>query len=158
AQDFPELDKSPMDVASYPSNYKVSDKLIKVIYSRPQLKDRELSQLAPNGLVWRTGANEATEIIFYKDMYFGQTKVKAGTYSLFTIPGDKEWIVILNKDTNIWGAYTYEPLHDVARMKVPVIMGKNFLEAFSMVFEETDKGVNLFMGWGNIVIEVPFRR
>lgn len=158
AQDFPDLDKSPMDVASFPSNYKISDKLIKVVYSRPQLKGRELSQLVPNGEVWRTGANEATEIILYKDVYFGKTKVKAGTYSLFTIPGDKEWTIILNSDTNIWGAYTYDASHDVARTKVAVKTGKKFLEAFSMAFEETGNGANLSMGWGNVVVEVPFTK
>ncbi len=158
AQNFPDLDKSPLDIASFPSNYKVSDKLIKVIYSRPQLKDREVSKLAPNGLVWRTGANEATELVLYKDMTFGKTLVKAGSYSLFTIPGESEWTVILNTDTNIWGAYTYDQSKDVARIKVPVKESKKFLEAFSMVFEETPTGADLNIGWGNTLIVVPFTK
>ncbi len=64
AQKFSGLDKSPMDAASFPSSYKESNKLIKVVYSRPQLKGRDLETLAPNGKVWRTGANEAAEITF----------------------------------------------------------------------------------------------
>jgi hypothetical protein len=96
AQDFGGLDKSPMDMATYPSSYRVSDKMVRVIYSRPQLKGRSISELAPSGKVWRTGANEAVEITFYQDMNVGGTAVKAGTYSLFTIPGDSEWTVILN--------------------------------------------------------------
>ncbi len=68
AQKFSDLDKSPMDAASFPSSYKESNKLIKVVYSRPQLKGRELNTLAPNGKVWRTGANEAAEITLYKDI------------------------------------------------------------------------------------------
>ncbi len=56
AQEFSGLDKSPADISSYPSSYKVSDKLIKVVYSRPQLKGRSISELAPSGKVWRTGA------------------------------------------------------------------------------------------------------
>jgi hypothetical protein len=64
AQDFKGLDKSPMDAAFFPSSNKEPNKLIKVVYSRPQLKDRELSSLVPNGKVWRTGANEAANITF----------------------------------------------------------------------------------------------
>ena len=91
AQKFSGLDKSPMDVAAFPTSYKVADKLVKVTYSRPQLKGRTIAELAPAGSVWRTGANEAVEITFYKDVDFGGKEVKAGTYSLFTIPGAKEW-------------------------------------------------------------------
>jgi hypothetical protein len=83
AQKFSSLDKSPLDAASYPSSYKISDKLAKVTYSRPQLKGRSVSELAPAGEVWRTGANEAVEISFYKDVSFGGAVVKAGAYSLF---------------------------------------------------------------------------
>ena len=65
AQDFGGLDKSPMDGASFPSSYKVADKAVKIIYGRPQLKGRSISDLAKPGEVWRTGANEAPEITFY---------------------------------------------------------------------------------------------
>ena len=70
-QAFKDLDKSPMDAAAYPSSYKESDKIVKVVYSRPQLKGREVAKLAPAGKVWRTGANEAAEITFYRDVTFG---------------------------------------------------------------------------------------
>ena len=70
AQDFKGLDKSPMDLASYPDNYRISDKVIKIVYSRPQLKGRSLANLAKFGKKWRTGANEATEITFFKDVNF----------------------------------------------------------------------------------------
>ena len=70
AQNFKGLDKSPMDIASFPSNYRISEKVIKIIYSRPQLKGRSLEKLAPLGKKWRTGANEATEVTFYKDVVF----------------------------------------------------------------------------------------
>ena len=86
AQNFKDLDKSPMDVAAFPSSYKISDKIVKVIYSRPQLNGRDVVKLAPPEKVWRTGANEAAEITFYKDVIFGGKAIKAGTYSLFTIP------------------------------------------------------------------------
>lgn len=157
AQDFPDLDVSPMDAASFPSNYKVSNKLIKVIYSRPQLKGRALSKMTPKFEVWRTGANEATQITFYKDAMLGSTKIKAGTYSLFTIPDEKEWTVIINSDTNEWGAYTYEKSKDVARLKVPVKQTEKSIEAFTMTFEEATDGATLYMGWGNLVVAVPFK-
>ena len=156
AQDFSGLDKSPMDVASFPSSYKNPYKLIKVIYSRPQLKGRELSTLAPNGKVWRTGANEASEITLYKDMKIGEGIVKAGTYSLFTIPGEKEWTVILSSDLNVWGAYSYNEANDVARIKVTAGSGDKSLEAFSIAFDEGDNGINMFLGWDTVRIKVPF--
>ena len=115
AQKFRSLDKSPLDVIAYPTGHRETNKTIKIYYSRPQLKGRTVESLAPAGKVWRTGANEAVEITFAKDTTFGGEKVKAGTYSLFTIPGEKEWTVILNSATNVWGAYSYDEAKDVVR-------------------------------------------
>ena len=74
AQKFKGLDASPMDAASFPSSYKESDKLVKITYSRPQLKGRSVGKLAPEGKVWRTGANEAAELTLYTDMMLGLPK------------------------------------------------------------------------------------
>lgn len=156
AQDFPDLDKSPMDAATFPGNYKVSDKLIKVIYSRPQLKGRTLEKLAPNDVVWRTGANEAAEITFYEPVMFGKTKVKAGSYTLFTIPGEKEWTVILSSELNVWGAYTYNKDNDVARLNVPAQKAKQPIKSFSIVFDESKTGATMYLGWADVFIAVPF--
>jgi hypothetical protein len=158
AQNFPDLDKSPMDAATYPGSYKISEKLIKVVYSRPQLKGRTLEKLVSNDEVWRTGANEAAEITLYADMKFGTTKVKAGTYSLFTIPGEKEWTVILSSDLNVWGSYTYDKSNDVARIRVPAQKAKKPIEAFSIVFDETKSGAMMYMGWEDTMIAVPFTK
>ncbi|MDM9630974.1 DUF2911 domain-containing protein [Robiginitalea aurantiaca] len=155
AQEFSGLDKSPMDMASFPSSYKVSDKAMRIVYGRPQLKGRSLSDLAPAGKVWRTGANEAPEITFYKDVKFGGQDVKAGTYALFTIPGDKEWTVILNKNLNQWGAYTYDEKGDVARTTAAASTSGESLEAFSIAFKEVDGGAHMVMGWGNTRVAVP---
>lgn len=157
AQKFPKLDKSPMDAASYPTSWRISDKLVKMVYSRPQLKGRSLSKLAPNDKVWRTGANEAAEITFYKDVNFGGQDVKAGTYSLFTIPGDKEWTIILNNAKNVWGAYTYRQEDDVLRVKANVSRGNKFVEAFSIMFDGEDEDFNMYLGWGRLVVTVPVR-
>ena len=155
AQEFSGLDKSPMDMASFPSSYRVSDKAIRITYSRPQLKGRSLSDLCPAGKVWRTGANEAAEITFYKDVNFGGKDLPAGTYSLFTIPGAGEWTVILNKNLNQWGAYTYDESADVARVSVPASMGEESLEAFSIAFKEVEDGVHMVMGWDKTRVAVP---
>lgn len=158
AQKFKDLDKSPMDASSYPDNWREPNKLIKVVYSRPQLKGRSLSKLAPNGEVWRTGANEAAELTLYVDMKLGDQTIPAGTYSFFTIPGDSEWTAILSKDLNVWGSYTYKQSNDVARLKVPVTQGKQSLEAFSMLFTEADGGVDLHLGWDTVRVSIPFRK
>lgn len=156
--EFSDLDASPMDVASFPNDYRIADKLVKVRYSRPQLKGRILDSLAPKGKVWRTGANEAAEITFYTDMSLGDTPIKAGTYSLATIPGDNEWTVIINSDLNTWGSYFYKEENDIARLNVPITSNEESLEAFAMVFEEATDGVHLHMGWGNARIAVPFTK
>lgn len=155
AQKFSGLDKSPMDGASYPSSYKVSDKMVKLTYSRPQLKGRSLDKLAPAGKVWRTGANESVEITFYKDATFGGKSVKAGTYALFTIPGSNEWKVILNKNLNQWGSYFYDESANVATVSGKVSEGSESLEAFSMVFEGEGNSATLHMGWGKTRVAVP---
>ena len=155
AQKFSGLDKSPMDIAAFPSSYKISDKAVRLTYSRPQLKGRSISELAPAGEVWRTGANEAAEITFYKDTNVGGTDVKAGTYSLFTIPGEGEWTVILNSNLNQWGAYSYDKGADVARVKAGTSAAEESLDAFSMAFKEVDGGTHLVMAWGTTRVALP---
>lgn len=156
AQKFSDLDISPMDAATFPNNYKVADKLIKVIYSRPQLKGRDLAKLTPNGEVWRTGANEATEITFYKEVMLDNTKIEPGTYSLFTIPGENEWTILLSKDINVWGAYTYNDANTFAKITVPVTQSKEILEPFSITFEASKTGADMFLGWSTLRVKVPF--
>ena len=151
AQKFPSLDKSPLDVAWFPTGNKDTNKHIKVFYSRPQLNGRALNTLAPNGKVWRTGANEATNIILYKDMKIGGKAVSAGEYSLFTIPGENEWTIILNKDINVWGAYSYNEANDVIRVTAQVGTGEP-LEAFSIAFADDGR---MHLGWGTVRVSVP---
>lgn len=155
AQKFDSLDKSPMDMVSYPPIHDGSEVTVRITYSRPMLKGRSLSELTPNGKVWRTGANEASEITFYKDVNFGGKDIKAGTYSLFTIPGEKEWTVVLNKNLNQWGAYSYEESGDVARVKVPSSSDGKSLEEFSIAFKEVDGGAQMVMGWEKTRVAVP---
>ena len=152
AQKFPGLDKSPMDAASHPNDYKVSNKVAKIVYGRPQLDGRSLDKLAPNGKQWRLGANEAAEVSFYKDVTFGGKAIKAGTYTMSAIPGETEWTLILSSDLNVWGSYFYNEANDVARITVKATMSDESLEAFSIVFD--DKGT-MHMGWDKVRVSVP---
>lgn len=157
AQEFKPLDKSPMDAASFPSNYKESDKQIKITYSRPQLKGRSLDELAPEDKVWRTGANEAAELTIYKEMKLGDKTLNVGTYTFYVIPGKEEWTAIISTDLNVWGSYFYNEKNDVARLSVPVKEGKESLEAFSIAFEEGKNGLIMYLGWGKVRVAVPFK-
>jgi len=158
AQEFKPLDKSPMDAATFPSSYKESNKLIKITYGRPQLKGRGMNDLAPAGKVWRTGANEAAELTLYTDMMLGDSKVKAGTYTFYVIPSEKEWTAIISTDLNVWGSYFYKQENDVARLAVPVSMADESLEAFSIAFEKSDDGVHMHLGWDKVRVAVPFTK
>lgn len=158
AQKFSKLDKSPMDAAAFPTDYKDSNKLIKIVYSRPQLKGRALTKLAPHDKVWRTGANEAAELTLYTDMKLGDTPIKAGTYTFYVIPGDKEWTAIVNTDLNVWGSYFYNEANDVARIKVPVSTVDEALEAFSIAFTKSSDGLHMHLGWDTTRVAIPFTK
>lgn len=154
--EFSKIDASPMDLVIFRD--KNDTPVARVIYSRPQKRDREVfGKLVPYGKVWRTGANEATELTFYRDMKVADVTVKAGTYTLYTIPGEKEWTVILNNKTNTWGAYEYTEEEDKVRINVPVRQSSTTIEALSMAFEEEKDGTNLLIGWDDRYVKVPFK-
>ena len=97
---------------------------VTITYSRPGVKGRKIwGGLVPYGTVWRTGANSATTIQFTEDVLVEGQPLAAGTYSLHTIPGEKEWTLILNKDANQWGSYSYDPAKDALRVKVTPVAG-----------------------------------
>lgn len=153
---FPKLDASPMDLVIYRNQD--DDAVARVIYSRPQKRDREVfGKLVPYGQVWRTGANEATEITLYEDMKVGDVTVDAGTYSLYTIPEKNEWTIILNNRVHTWGAYEYTDKEDLVRIKVPVRQSPTTIEAFSMAFVPKEDGANLLMGWDDKYVQIPFK-
>lgn len=153
---FSKLDQSPTDITLLRLE-KDAPVTIKVIYGRPQKKGRAIfGTLVPYGQVWRTGANEATEITFYKDTNFGGNKVKAGTYVLHSIPGETEWTIILNKNLNVWGAYSYDQTADVLRFTVKPTTDIEELEAFSIAF---DNGANkaMVLGWDKTRVSIPLK-
>lgn len=161
---FPTVDKSPLDVSFYPANYpilKIQDKmteplLARVVYSRPQKSGRKVfGELVEFGSVWRLGANEATELELFKDARIGNVKVKKGRYTLYAIPQENKWTVILNKETDTWGAFRYDNKKDIARIVLPVQQSGEEIEAFSMYFEKNNASVHLVMGWDNETVRLP---
>lgn len=170
AQKMRGIDKSSMDMAYYPDNFahdrKFAPKLIgdmpaivRVTYSRPAKKEREVfgTKIVPYGEVWRVGANESTEIKFYQDVTIQGKKVKAGTYSLFAIPTATEWTIILNKDLDFWGAYSYNKDNDVLRVSVPTKKTDEVIENFSIqcIKGSNDKETTMKMAWDTTLVEVP---
>jgi hypothetical protein len=160
----PALDKSPMDMAYYPANYpvlKIQDKtteplVARVIYSRPQKNNRAVfGELVEFNKVWRLGANEATEVEFYRDVKIGGKKVPKGKYTMYAVVSPTEWNIIINKETDIWGAFKYDEKKDVVRVNVPVQKTNEMVEPFSMYFDKNTNGVNLNMAWENQLVALP---
>ncbi len=97
----------------------IGDVEVTLLYGRPNVKGREIwGKLVPYGEIWRTGANEATTITFSGDVSVEGEPVAAGTYSLFTIPGEEEWTLIFNKVAEQWGAFNYDSDQDALRVAV----------------------------------------
>ena len=161
---FPLLDKSPMDISYYPPNYpvlkiqdKISEPLIaRVIYSRPLSGDRTIfGGLVEYGKLWRIGANEATELEFFHHVRIGDKKIPKGRYTLYAMVNEDNWTIILNKETDTWGAFKYNTKKDILRMEIPVQRSDLALDALAMVFEKTSNGANLVIAWENIKVSLP---
>jgi hypothetical protein len=159
------LDKSPMDMCYFPADYpvlKIQDKvpgplIARAIYSRPQKNGRKLfGDLVEYGKVWRLGANEATEVEFFRDVKIDNKKVKKGRYTLYALVDTDRWTIILNKETDTWGAFRYDMTKDVLRTTVPVEHSSEIAEAFSMEFEKTKTGALLVINWDDVLVKLPF--
>lgn len=157
AQNLPALDASPMDIAWLPKNRQ--NPIAKVTYSRPAKKGRTmLGGTEAYGKVWRLGANEATEIKLFKDATIGDKLVKAGTYTLYAIPTETEWTIIVNSKLDTWGAYSYDEKLDVARIKVPAGKSDKEVESFTIGFEDPkDNTSTMNIAWENTLVKVPLK-
>lgn len=161
---LPPVDKSPMDMSYYPNGYpvlKIQDKateplVARVLFSRPQKNGRKIfGELIEYGQVWRLGANEATEIEFYKPVKVGNNRVKAGRYSMYCIPYPEKWTIIINKETDTWGAFKYDEKKDILRIDVPVQKQTETTEFYVMAFEKSATGANLVIAWDDIKASLP---
>ena len=162
---LPPVDKSPMDMSYYPANYpvqKIQDKITeplaaRVIYSRPQKTGRIIfGGLVKYGEVWRLGANEATEIEFFKTVRLNGKKITKGRYTLYTIPNEASWTFIVNKETDTWGSFKYDAKKDLVRTEVTVQKTDAVVESLAMAFEKSATGFNLIIAWDNVKTSVPF--
>jgi len=146
---------SPEEVVTF----KLDDATITIAYSRPSKKDRVIfGELVPYDQVWRTGANEATTFTTDKDLKVGEAPLSAGTYTLWTIPHPKSWVVIFNSKMYPWGV-TYEgdaqrdASADVARVEVPVEVPNEPAEQFTIAVEGTPAALTL--RWDKAQVSVP---
>lgn len=131
---------------------------VTITYSRPSMKGRKIfGALTPYNQLWRTGANAATKISFSHEMMMGSTKVPAGEYALFTIPGKKEWTIILNKNTK-GSTADYQESEDAARIKVPSSKTQEKFETFTIMFSDlTDSSANINLLWENTKAAFPIK-
>jgi tetratricopeptide (TPR) repeat protein len=132
---------------------------VEIEYARPSCKGRKIfGGLIPYGEVWRTGANEATRIMFSTDISFGGEAVSAGTYALFTIPGKTEWTVILNQVTGQWGSYGYNPAQDVVRVTVDAEKLEQRVETMRLgLAHMRDDSAQLELAWENTRVLLPIK-
>jgi hypothetical protein len=130
---------------------------ITITYHRPGLKGRSMASLAPNGAVWRTGANNATALLISNAITIGGKELAAGNYSLWTIPGDGEWTVIINSKHG-WGTQ-YDETGDVMRFSAKATKTSQSTETVTINISDIDangKDANLEIRWGNVSVKAPF--
>lgn len=130
---------------------------VQVEYSRPFAKGRKIfGGLVPWGTVWRTGANAATTLKTNVGLTLGDAAVPKGTYTLYTLPGEKAWKLIVNRQTGQWGT-EYDPKMDVVRIDMKVETRADTLEAFtiSLLPEDAFRG-SLRISWEKLTVSVPY--
>lgn len=155
-------DQSPMDMSYFPVEYPIlkmngTDSLgplARVIYSRPQKKGRLIFGSSPKSLreygkEWRLGANEASEIEFFKDVLISNKKIAKGRYIIYCIPYEDKWTIVLNSNLFTWGLHM-DRTKDVFKVDVPIELQAPPVEDFTMVFEKASYGADLIMAWDNV--------
>jgi Protein of unknown function (DUF2911) len=136
---------------------KIGGKNITIDYSAPSMRGRKImGELVPYGQVWRTGANAATVLTTDADLMIGTLHVPAGKYTLFTIPGEKEWTLIVNKQTGQWGT-NYDQAQDLGRVKMTVAKTPSPVETFLIGINSTPgaRTGSLALTWENTRVWVP---
>jgi Protein of unknown function (DUF2911) len=161
------IDKSPMDMSYYPVDYpklkmsgNTTEPLIaRVIYSRPQKNGRSIfGSVVKYGSIWRLGANEATEIEFFKGVTINNQKVLQGRYTIYCVPSENTWSIILNNDLFTWGL-KIDSTKDVYKFEIPVAKTNFPFEVFTMEFQKAEPANNmqLVMEWDSIRAILPIK-
>jgi hypothetical protein len=157
------VDISPMDMSYYPVDYpklkmansNISSPVMRIIYSRPRLEGRKLfDDVLKYNEPWRLGANESTEIQFYRDVTIQDKQVKTGRYILYSIPEPDKWSIVLNSYIDSWGL-KQDTTKDTHQFEIPVTHHNPALEYLTLVFEKTNTGANLIIGWDEELAKLP---
>jgi hypothetical protein len=145
---------SPLSITAV----KYKDCYLKITYSQPHKHGREIfGELVPYGEVWRTGANEATEMTITKDIELNGKILKAGTYSLFSIPEKEKWTIIINAELGLWGSYNYNSKLDVVRFELPAEVTTTTYETFTIQIRQINEVATLEFLWADIRVAVPIK-
>jgi opacity protein-like surface antigen len=130
---------------------------ITIDYARPSMRGRKImGELVPYDKVWRTGANAATTLKTSAALEIGGAAVPAGTYTLYTLPGEKAWNLIINKQTGQWGT-VYDQAQDLARVDLKVGATAAPVEQFTITLAGTGAAAGLLtMEWENTKLTIPF--
>lgn len=133
-------------------------KKVTIDYGSPSIRGRKImGGIVPYGKVWRTGANEATGFVTDADLTIGGTKVPAGKYTLYTLPGETSWQLIINKQTGQWGT-EYNQSQDLARIPTKVESLNSPVEQMTFSFENTGAdSANLVLEWEKTKLSVPLK-
>ena len=137
------------------SEWMIHGASISIEYGRPFLKGRRLSELAPPGRIWRTGADEATSLTTTLPLTFGALAVPAGSYTLYTVPGDTEWQLVVNAQTGQWGT-VYDDRQDRGRVPLAVNRRASSVEQLTIAIDETKTGGVLRIDWANVTVTTAF--
>ena len=155
--------QAPQDKSKRPSPHDKTEvtlkgKKITIEYGRPFLKGRKVGQeLAPFGKVWRTGADEATALNTEIDLNIGGAKVPAGKYTLYTLPSEGTWKLIINKQTGQWGT-KYDESQDLARVDMKKSALPQSVEQFTISFDKKNESTaDLNLDWGNTRVSVEVK-
>lgn len=135
----------------------VGDAYVKVHYSRPYIRRRAvMGELVPFGEVWRTGANEGTELTTTGDLMVGGEMLPAGTYTIFTVPNETSWMIHFSPQVNLWAMGGYDAEQDVLRVSAPVTMLDEDVDPFTIELEGQDDGsAHLVLSWEKTSVRTP---
>ena len=137
----------------------INGKKITITYGRPYLKGRKAvgGSLVPYGQVWRTGADEATKLTTEADLMIGNLAVPKGSYSLFTLPTESGWKLIVNKTADQWGAFKYDEKQDLGRVDMKIGKTAASVEQFTLTLAKSGSGGVLKLEWENTSASVDVK-
>lgn len=157
------IDISPMDMSYFPVDYSKkkmthtisTPPVMRVIYSRPHRQGRKIfGGLLKYGEPWRLGANEATEVEFFKNVTIQNRRIDAGRYVIYCIPYENKWKIILNDDIYTWGL-KIDSTRDLMSFDIPIKKTSVDFEYFTMVFQQAGSGAELVMAWDDTEARLP---